>query len=144
MAYFGRQQREICRSDESKKRQRKVQRKHNKAHSRMNACTTSTAITAEEKKATKILTVDFMSSEETGQETAGSDNERVPPATIFKLRPLPWRSDRANSIIASMDRKAQRRSSDTAKEMCRKRYNGNPSTRQPRASICSCVGRKGT
>ncbi|KAL5494077.1 hypothetical protein EMCRGX_G015348 [Ephydatia muelleri] len=62
-----------------------------------------------------------MSSEETGQETAGSDNERVPPATIFKLRPLPWRSDRANSIIASMDRKAQRRSSDRAKEMCRKR-----------------------
>ena len=88
----------------------------------MNACTTSTAITAEEKKeATKILTVDFMSSEETGQETAGSDNERVPPATIFKLRPLPWRSDRANSIIASMDRKAQRRSSDRPKEMCRKR-----------------------
>ncbi|KAL5502823.1 hypothetical protein EMCRGX_G003913 [Ephydatia muelleri] len=118
--------------DESKKRQRKVQRKHNKAHSRMNACTTSTAITAEEKnEATKILTVDFMSSEETGQETAGSDNERVPPATIFKLRPLPWRSDRANSIIASMDRKAQRRSSDRAKEMCRKRYNGDPSTRQP-------------
>ncbi|KAL5467259.1 hypothetical protein EMCRGX_G031462 [Ephydatia muelleri] len=115
--------------DESKKRQRKVQRKHNKAHSRMNA---STAITAEEKnEATKILTVDFMSSEETGQETAGSDNERVPPATIFKLRPLPWRSDRANSIIASMDRKAQRRSSDRAKEMCRKRYNGDPSTRQP-------------
>eukprot|EP00731_Ephydatia_muelleri_P013884 Em0007g1194a len=58
--------------DESKKRQRK----HNKAHSRMNACTTSTAITAEEKnEATKILTVDFMSSEETGQETAGSDND---------------------------------------------------------------------
>eukprot|EP00731_Ephydatia_muelleri_P014539 Em0008g259a len=101
-------------------------------HSRMNACTTSTAITAEEKnEATKILTVNFMSSEETGQETAGSDNERVPPATIFKLRPLPWRSDRANSIIASMDRKAQRRSSDRAKEMCRKRYNGDPSTRQP-------------
>ena len=71
---------------------------------RMNACTTSTAITAEEKnEATKILTVDFMSSEETGQETAGSDNERVPPVTIFKLRPLPWRSDtEANSIIASM------------------------------------------
>ena len=42
----------------------------------MNACTISTAITAEEKKeATKILTVDFMSSVETGQETAGSDNE---------------------------------------------------------------------
>ncbi|KAL5515358.1 hypothetical protein EMCRGX_G000513 [Ephydatia muelleri] len=134
--------------DESKKRQRKVQRKHNKAHSRMNACTTSTAITAEEKnEATKILTVDFMSSEETGQETAGSDNERVPPATIFKLRPLPWRSDRANSIIASMDRKAQRRSSDRAKEMCRKRYNGDPSTRQPPPSapawavkeLCSCA-----
>eukprot|EP00731_Ephydatia_muelleri_P013905 Em0007g1215a len=42
--------------DESKKRQRK----HN-THSRMNACTTSTAITAEEKnEATKILTVDFI------------------------------------------------------------------------------------
>ncbi|KAL5494109.1 hypothetical protein EMCRGX_G015384 [Ephydatia muelleri] len=106
--------------DESKKRQRKVQRKHKKAHSRMNACTTSTEpITAEEKnEATKILTVDFMSSEETGQETAGSDNERAPPVTIFKIRPCPWRSDRANSIIASMDRKAQRRSSDRAKKMC--------------------------
>eukprot|EP00731_Ephydatia_muelleri_P007944 Em0004g282a len=59
--------------DESKKRQRKVQRKHNKAHSRMNACTTSTAITAEEKnEATKILTVDFMSSEETGRRQLGA------------------------------------------------------------------------
>eukprot|EP00731_Ephydatia_muelleri_P010110 Em0005g696a len=103
-------------------KEKRIAKELSKAHSRMNACTTSTAITAEEKKeATKILTVDFMSSEETGQETAGSDNERVPPATIFKLRPLPWRSDRANSIIASMDRKAQRRSSDRPKEMCRKR-----------------------
>ena len=90
------------------------------------------AITAEEKnEATKILTVDFMSSEETGQESAGSDNEWAPPVTIFKILPLPWQSDRANSIIASMDRKAQRRSSDRAKEMCRKRYNGDPSTRWP-------------
>ncbi|KAL5491851.1 hypothetical protein EMCRGX_G017216 [Ephydatia muelleri] len=113
-------------------KEKRIAKELSKAHSRMNACTTSTAITAEEKnEATKILTVNFMSSEETGQETAGSDNERVPPATIFKLRPLPWRSDRANSIIASMDRKAQRRSSDRAKEMCRKRYNGDPSTRQP-------------
>ncbi|KAL5487069.1 hypothetical protein EMCRGX_G019628 [Ephydatia muelleri] len=63
--------------DESKKRLRKVQRKHNKAHSRKNACPTSKAIAAEEKnEATKILTVDFMTSEETGQESAGSDNER--------------------------------------------------------------------
>eukprot|EP00731_Ephydatia_muelleri_P008709 Em0004g1047a len=91
----------------------------------MNACTTSTAITAEEKnEATKILTVDFMSSEETGQETAGSDNELAPPVTIFKIRPLPWRSNSVNSIIASMDQKAQRRSSDRAKEMCGIQYNG--------------------
>ena len=102
----------------------------------MNACTTSTAITAEEKsEAMKILTVDYMSSEETGQESAGSEDERQAlPVTIFKIRPLPWRSDRANSIIASMDRKAQRKSSNRAREMCRKRYNGAPSTRQPPSS----------
>ncbi|KAL5471120.1 hypothetical protein EMCRGX_G029201 [Ephydatia muelleri] len=35
------------------------------------------------------------------------------------------------TIIASMDRITQRRNSDRAKEMCRKRYNGDPSTRQP-------------
>ena len=101
----------------------------------MNACITSTAITAEEKnEAMKILTVDFMSSEETGQESAESDNERAPPVTIFKIHPLPWRSDRANSIMTTMDRKAKRRSSDRAKEMCRKRCNGDPSTRQPPSS----------
>ena len=98
----------------------------------MNACTTSTAITAEEKsEAMKILTVDYMSSEETGQESAGSEDERQAlPVIVFIIRPLPWRSDRANSIIASMDRKAQRKSSNRAREMCRKRYNGAPSTRQ--------------
>ena len=71
----------------------------------MNACTTSTAITAKEKsEAMKILEVDYMSSEETGQQSAGSEDEcHVLPVTIFKIRPLPWQSDRANSIIASMD-----------------------------------------
>ena len=102
----------------------------------MNACTTFTAITAEEKnEATKILTVDFMSSEETGQETAGSDNERVPPATIFKTS--------STSLAERQGEFHYRQHGPKGPAQVPQAVQWR-SVNSATASICSSVGRKGT
>ena len=76
----------------------------------------------------KVLTLDFISSEETGSES-GSGSEMMTRCKVFLSRPLPWRSPEANTIMESLDRKIDRRRSDRAKEMCRVRRVGLPSTR---------------
>lgn len=76
----------------------------------------------------KILTLDFMSSEETGSES-GSGSEMMARRKVFLSRPLTWRSAEANNMMESLDRKVARRRSDRAKEMCRVRRTGLPSTR---------------
>lgn len=78
----------------------------------------------------KILTLDFMSSEETGSES-DSGNEAATRRKIFLSRPLSWRSPEANAFIESLDRKITRRRSARAKEMCRLRRVGPPSSRSP-------------
>ena len=76
----------------------------------------------------KILTLDFISSEETGSES-GSETETTIRRKVFISRPLTWRSFEANNIMESLDRKVTRRRSDRAKEMCRARRTGVPSSR---------------
>ena len=76
----------------------------------------------------KILSLDFMSSEESGSES-GSGAEMTTRAKIFVTKPVPWRSPEASSIMDSLDRKITRRWSDRAKEMCRTRRTGLPSVR---------------
>lgn len=68
-----------------------------------------------------------MSSEETGSE---SEKEEV-DGKVFIVRPLPWRSEKVNEVMASLDRKVARRRSVRATEMCRKRATGCPSCRCP-------------
>lgn len=76
----------------------------------------------------KILTLEFMSSEETDSES-GSGSEMSGRRKIFTSRPLQWRSPQANTILQSLDRKILRRRSERAKEMCRARRIGEPSSR---------------
>ena len=76
----------------------------------------------------KILHLEFMSSEETDSES-GSGSEMGRRRKIFMSRPLQWRNPQANNILQSLDRKILRRRSDRAKEMCRVRRIGEPSSR---------------
>ena len=75
----------------------------------------------------KILTLGFISSEEIGSES-GSESEET-RRKVFISRPLAWRSPEANSIMESLDRKVTRRRIERAKEMCRVRQTGLPSSR---------------
>ena len=100
-----------------------------KLRNRRSACTRSTALSTQEKEdAMKILTLEFMSSEETDSES-GSGSEMSTRRKIFMSRPLQWRSPQANNIMLSLDRKIVRRRSERAKEMCRIRRTGEPSSR---------------
>ena len=82
----------------------------------------------EKEKIFNILTLDYMSSEDTGSES-GSGLEMATRHKVFLSRPLLWRSTEANNIMESLDRKTTRRRSDRAKEMCRTRRVGLPSDR---------------
>ena len=97
-----------------------------KLRHRRSVCLASTSLSQEEKeRSMKILMLEFMSSEETGSDSgSGSDTTK-----IFLTRPLQWRSQAANSVMESLDRKIVRRRSERAKEMCRTRRVGQPSSR---------------
>ena len=133
--------------DESRAKQRRTQRKHNvgemlaiyifkylscvlqKLRNRRSACTMSTSLSLQEKEdAMKILSLEFISSEETDSES-GSGSEMTQRRKIFMSKPLQWRSPQANNIMQSLDRKIFRRRSERAKEMCRIRRTGVPSSR---------------
>lgn len=97
-----------------------------KLRHRRSVCLASTSLSQEEKeRSMKILMLEFMSSEETGSDS-GSGSEMT---KIFLTRPLPWRSQAANNVMESLDRKIVRRRSERAKEMCRARKVGQPSSR---------------
>lgn len=73
-----------------------------------------------------------MSSEETGSESGSADEgSTADRRKILLSRPLSWRSAQANEYLESLDRKIMRRRSERAKEMCRVRRLGLPSTRAP-------------
>lgn len=98
-----------------------------KLHMCRSACAASTSLTPEEKSQwSKILTMEFMSSEESGSES-GSGSEMGTRRKVFIQHPLSWRSNEANRMIESLDRKTLRRRSERAKEMCRCRRTGEAS-----------------
>ena len=74
----------------------------------------------------KILTLDFISSEESGSES-GSDEEMT-TKKIFLRNIIPWKSLEVNSTMECLDQMIARRHSERAKEMCQVRKQGLPST----------------
>ena len=100
-----------------------------KVRNQRKACSVSTSLTAQEKeRIMKILVLDFMSSEETGSES-GSGSEMTTGRKVFLSRSLPWKSPEASGVMESLDRKVERRHSERAREMCRVRRSGLPSSR---------------
>ena len=85
----------------------------------------STTLSEEEKiKISDIMSIDYMSTEESASGSENDDDENV-----FIVRPLPWLSMEAKEVIASLDRKAGRCRSTLAVKMMTTRKVGAPSTR---------------
>ncbi len=94
-----------------------------KLRRRVSAMKSSTMLTEESKeKIQQIMTAEYMSSEESG---SGDESE----GRILVVRPPLWRSEEAKSVIDSLDRKADRRRSERAREMMTRRIVGAGSTR---------------
>ena len=90
----------------------------------------STTLSQEEKdKISEIMSIDFMSSEDSGSDTAGNSSDTMDTGRTFIIRPLSWLSDEAKSKLASLDRKACRRKTERGKEMTVQRKMGMPSMR---------------
>ena len=111
-----------------------------KAHARLKALNLSTTLTAEEKERIRpVLTVEFMSSdesdEEVGSQVAESSEsdcenpEQAPRKKQLVRHRLPWRSRELQLTFDSLDRKLTRRRSDKAKSMCLKVTSGSDSER---------------
>ena len=114
-----------------------------KSRSKANWLLTSLTDT-ERTKIKSILTVDFVSSEQSMpdddvndqlQNQSGSDEgaTQITRRKILKKRPLPWQSEMANGYMESLDRKTKRRLSDRSHPILLERGTGVPSTRQPPA-----------
>ena len=71
------------------------------------------------------MQIDYMSSEESDEEADETDVV----CRTFILRPLVWRSQEANAVMESLDRKANCRRTPRALEMIVKRKTGMPSSR---------------
>lgn len=96
-------------------------------------------MTPEQKeKCQTLMTIHLMSSENSGsQASSGSDREASTAghdqgAAVRKLvrHPLPWRSEEASQVLASLDRKYARKQTDKGKMMTLPRVTGSPSTRK--------------
>ena len=97
-----------------------------KLHSRLSVVEAKTTWSAEEKKRVKdALSIDLMSSEE----AVSSDDE-----TVYKVRPLTWRSAECSSIIQELDRKMEQTQSKRPRRQQIKRVKGEPSSRPLPAS----------
>uniref|UniRef100_A0A1X7VF75 Uncharacterized protein n=1 Tax=Amphimedon queenslandica TaxID=400682 RepID=A0A1X7VF75_AMPQE len=104
--------------------------RHKKLRCRTIALNSSTSLSNEEKeKYSSIMTLDFISSEE-----SASDSE---DCRTFVIRPLPWISEEVKSIMASLDRKSQRRRSERGTEMMVKRKVGMNSSERECPEDCA-------
>ena len=72
----------------------------------------------------KIMSKDFMSSEESGEEIL--DGERK---SVIQVRPLPWRASCLQRILKQLDRKMDRRKSKQSRQQTLPRVVGSVSTR---------------
>ena len=81
-------------------------------------------VTRRKRKNMKVLLLDFMSSEETGSDSAmGSESSEK------ETRPLPWRSPAAKNLMDSLNHKITICHSECAKAMHLMRRIGDPSSR---------------
>lgn len=80
----------------------------------------------EKRKLGALLEPEFMSSEDSDVDDEGKK--------IFLLRPLPWRSDRANAFIEALDKKVISKASARSKQMRYTRVSGLASDR-PKPSV---------
>ncbi len=82
----------------------------------------------------RVLTIDMMSSEESDYDS-GSDSEEV-----FKIRSLPWRSEKCNHFVATLDAAAKTSATRKSKQMRNTRIEGLPSTRRaPLSKFRDCM-----
>ena len=82
--------------------------------------------TAEKKrKLQEVLTIDYMSPEESVYEPDNSDEESVPKLEKLVRHKFEWRSDELDREFQSLDRKADRARSQRAKRMMVPREEGD-------------------
>ena len=82
--------------------------------------------TAEKKrKLQEVLTIEYMSPEESVYEPDNSDEESIPKLEKLVRHKFEWRSDELNREFQSLDRKADRARSQRAKRMMVPREEGD-------------------
>ncbi|XP_068756053.1 uncharacterized protein [Montipora capricornis] len=121
------------------KDQRKRSRKNMKKTKQAKALRESTSIDQTDKeKYAELMAVAYMSSEESlsepeseghGGEISGSDDD-IPNKKRLCVRPLPWRSNEVNGLMARLDRKIAQRQSQRASNMVMERTVGPASLRE--------------
>ena len=77
----------------------------------------------------KIINIDFMSSEDSCSDEDGDDEP------TFLLKPLPWRSEKVNNFLGTLDEAAKTISNKQSKKM---RYNRSKSTPSKRRCPLHC------
>jgi len=95
-----------------------------KLKNRKAALLKTSALTGEEKKKWEVvMRLDVMSSEESD---SGSDSDGQ---NMFIKHPLPWRSDKVNSLFKSLDHKVLKGQSKRSQKMTQSRITGFSSER---------------
>eukprot|EP00731_Ephydatia_muelleri_P013779 Em0007g1089a len=112
---------------DAQQKQRRLQRKHHKLQSRRTACQSSTTLSVDQKEMhSTILTVEYMSTEESASESDEGENTGQRTKILVDL----WYTNFHGGAQKRKryDRKMVRKRSSRSAEMCRKRCRGEPST----------------
>ncbi|CAH3181488.1 unnamed protein product, partial [Porites lobata] len=128
-------------SDQVLKRQRRLQRRHEKAARRRKAVKVSTTISEEDKsRYLGAIQACYMSSDDSASDSEAEEGEHregddeAEATTVkrkkFLTKKLPWRSTELEDLVKSLDRKSsRRRSSKAAAMMTRRESSENASER---------------
>ncbi|XP_078349955.1 uncharacterized protein LOC144634793 [Oculina patagonica] len=104
---------------------RRNQRGHNKLKARKEALVQSTYTAEKKRKIQEVLSIEYMSPEESVYEPENSDEESIPKLEKLVRRKFEWRSDELDREFKSLDRKADRARSQRAKRMMVPREEGD-------------------
>ena len=106
----------------------------------------STKITLEDKdKFSAVMTLEYMSSEHAASSSSDSDNaeqsegEASNPKVLLK-QSLPWRSDEAHQLMASLDRRIRKRRGQKGQSKVIERKQGSGSLRPDVYTLMHCNG----
>ena len=75
-----------------------------------------------------IMTKDFMSSEESGEDNNGA-GDAIEKTQVLYIRPLTWRAPKLNRFFKSLDHKAEKKRTRQGKQQTLPRLIGAPSRR---------------